>query len=215
MAHSTPAKSTTAISPPAISRSASPSATASAWFWTFPSASAISPKPRPTSAEPGSGSPIVIRDDKYRWIVSPWALGGIIDGSDLAQGGAQYGVGVTSLFGVALADTHLRLGMANQFSYIGGTPFGYSDRFDFKQNVDQFIFKNGFELSGNFTKSLQAYGSITYTNLMRDAFIDAYFTPELGLRWHSEHIAAGIAGFGDFGNRYTGFGGRATLAFLW
>ncbi len=139
-----------------------------------------------------------------------------IDGSDLAQGGRlQYGVGVTSLLGVALADTHLRLGMANQFSYIGGTPFGYSDHFDFKQNVDQFILKNGFELSGNITKSWQAYGSITYTNLMKDAFIDAYFTPELGLRWHSDHIAAGIAAFGDFGNRYTGFGGRATLAFLW
>jgi len=164
----------------------------------------------------GLAVPIVLSEDKFRWTLSPWVLGGFIDGSDLAQGGAQGGGGATSLVSFALAPDHaLKLSMANEACYLAGQPFGYNSAFNFEQNVSQIILKNGLELSGELSKSFQAYGSITYTNLMKDAFVDSYWTPEVGVRFRLGHFNAAVEAFGDFGDRYSGYGARATLSLQW
>lgn len=162
----------------------------------------------------GLGMPITLSDNDPNWTLSPWGLIGVADGSDLAQGGIQYGVGATHVLRFPIGGPFY-LGMANQIGYFTGEPFGYSDAFEFEQNVSQFILKNGFELEARLSERFDIYASIIYSNFLKDAFVDNYLTPEAGVRFKGDHFGASLALFGDTGQHYDGLGVRANASLRW
>jgi len=73
------------------------------------------------------------------WQVSPWALIGGADGSDLSQSAIIGGIGATNLMGISFAHDRLTLRMANQAAYFVGKPLSYSDSFNNEQDVSQIL----------------------------------------------------------------------------
>jgi hypothetical protein len=159
----------------------------------------------PISIIPAKGGP-------FSWMVTPMGQFGAAGSQDLVSGGFIYGGQINSSLSYNIAGFTFTL--ADNAGYDHGADFevrGYR----FNTHVDQFIFKNGLQITksfGNFF--LDASG--TWTDFTHDAFVSGYFTPELGIGFRfGPHNNCGLrVGYqGNFGNNFNSNGGDIMLYF--
>ena len=155
------------------------------------------------------------RAEGLSWTFTPWGNAlGVGASSDLAQGGFLAGGGFANNLTYATGPWKFSLG--DQIGYEWGAPIGYGKRIDFKQNVSQFIVKNGVRAEYDFSKWLYADASLTYTNMLKDSFTDNYFSPSVGVGFRFGHgCDLRVSYLGDYAPHYSanGIGVSFQIAF--
>ena len=162
------------------------------------------------------GLPITILPAKggtFFWQVTPAGHAAVVGSQDLVSGGLIYGGQVNSSFGVNLGGGST-LTLADNVSYFRGANVNVAG-YDFNTRLDQWAFKNGLQYQKNFGPVVLDVSG-TWTNFLRNTYVDGYFTPEVGVGF--KFGRANTAGFrlgyvGNFGNGYNTNGGSATLYF--
>jgi hypothetical protein len=161
------------------------------------------------------GLPITIMPAKgglFFWQVTPAVHGGAAGSEDFVSGGIVYGAQITSSFGVHVGG--LTVTLADQAGNYHGANIDI-DGYHFDTQVNQTIFKNGLQATqafGNFF--LDASG--TWTDLVNDAYVPGYFTPQVGIgfKFGPDNGCGLRVGYtGNFGNHYNTNGGDILLYF--
>jgi hypothetical protein len=159
----------------------------------------------PITIIPARGGPIT-------WTVTPAVQGGIGGSQDFVSGGIIYGAQIDSSLSYNLKGFTLTL--ADNIGYDHGADIEIAG-YDFNTEVNQWIFKNGLQLSkafGNFF--IDASG--TWTDFLHTAYVPGYFTPEVGVgfrfgRGNSCGLRVGFVG--NYGEHYNTTGGNVLLYF--
>jgi hypothetical protein len=148
----------------------------------------------------------------WTWEVTPSAAVGASGSWQELSGGIMYGFAGTSLLRYQ-ATPKLAFELSDQIGYYTGTSVGVGSlRID--PGVDQWILKNGLEaqyMVGE--RGWYLYGGASYTNFLNEAAIKDYITPSAGIGWQKSPNGTNVEiGFlGDFGDGYTGYGGRVSV----
>jgi hypothetical protein len=160
----------------------------------------------PINIIPGHG------DRTFSWQLTPAGHAGAVGSADFAAGGIVFGGQIDSSLSYNIDG--FTFTVADEAGYFHGadvTVAGY----DFNTQVDQFVFKNGVQLSkswGHFFVDTSA----SWTNFLHDAFTDGYLTPQLGVgvRFGKDHASGLRVGYaGNFGDAYHTNGGNVLLFF--
>jgi hypothetical protein len=152
----------------------------------------------------GSGS--------FSWQLTPAGHAGAVGSADFASGGVVFGGQIDSSFSYHL--NGFTLTAADEAGYFHGADITVSG-YDFDTRLDQFVFKNGLQISrsyGNFFIDASA----SWTNFLHNAFTDGYLSPELGmgLRFGKDRAGGVRIGYtGNFGDSYRTNGGNILLFF--
>lgn len=144
------------------------------------------------------------------WQITPSASVAGSGSQELGAGGLIYSGAGTSLLRWDVNDW-LSLEMSNQFGFYRGEKLSFGD-FSIDPGVDQQILKNGLQAMVKLGDSdWYAYGGVAHTKFMKDAAVDSYFTPEIGLAFRkvSGKGSSFEVGFrGDIGSDYKAYGAR-------
>ena len=147
---------------------------------------------------------------------SPWGLRLVpfatlaASGSvDLIAGGL---IGGGGLLATALLDfDNVTLSFSTQLSTHQGITLRYQD-FEFDPGIDQQILKNGLKATFRYGENLYVYTSIVYTEFLRGAAVDTYWTPGVGVGFRTQSNFSLTVGYsGDFSDGYRSDGFRAML----
>jgi len=148
----------------------------------------------------------------FSWQVTPAIQGGAVGSQDLVSGGLMFGGQINSSLSY---NTHgFTFTLADNAGYDRGANLDISG-YHFDTHVNQWIFKNGLQVSkswGNFF--IDASGS--WTDFANAAYVDGYFSPEvgLGLKFGPDQNCGLRVGFeGNYGNNYNTNGGNVMLYF--
>ena len=162
------------------------------------------------------GLPVTILPAKggtFFWQVTPAGHAALVGSQDLVSGGLLYGGQVDNSFGVNLG-AGLTVTLADEAGYFRGANVDVAG-YHFNTRLDQWQFKNGVQVQKNFGQLfLDASG--TWSNFLRDAFTDGYFTPEVGVGFKfgdGDHAGVRVGYSGSFGNGYNTNGGNVMLYF--
>lgn len=119
---------------------------------------------------------------------------------DLVSGGLIGGGGLLGT--VNLDFTRVRVSFSSQYSVHEGITMRYED-FEFDPGVSQQIWKNGIKTTLNVGESFYVYGTVTYTQFLKDAAVDTYWTPGAGFGFRSPNGFNLTFGYsGDFDDGY-------------
>ena len=106
--------------------------------------------------------------------------------------------------------------MADTAGYYHGANLNIAG-YHFDSQVNDVLFKNGLQVSKSFG-NLFVDASGSWTNFTRDAYVDGYFSPEVGVgfRFGRENNCGLRVGYiGNFGNNYNTNGGNVLLYFAY
>jgi hypothetical protein len=144
------------------------------------------------------------------WQVTP--VGSVSGGAsyDLAAGGTQWGLGVTSALSYRMGN--LIFTLANQITHYEGFSIEIGN-YEFDTLVDQDVLKNGVGV-----QYLTGWGfidaSISYTNFLQDAAVEQYWSPAVGVGFTWGEASGFRVGYkGDFDSDYTAHALEAMLYF--
>ncbi len=144
------------------------------------------------------------------WQITPSISVAGSGSQELGAGGLIYSGAGTSLLRWDVNDW-LTLEMSNQFGFYRGEKLTFGD-FSIDPGVDQQILKNGVQAMFKLGDSdWYAYGGVSHTKFMKDAAVDSYVTPEIGLAFRkvSGKGSTFEVGFrGDIGSDYKAYGAR-------
>ncbi len=138
------------------------------------------------------------------WQLTP--VGSVAGGAsyDLAAGGTMWGIGITSSISARM--DRLVFTLADQITHYEGFSMNIGD-YKFDTDVSQNVVKNGVGVAYMISTNFYADGSLTYTNFLKDAAIDNYYTPSVGVNLKfSANSGFRIAYTGDFADHYTANG---------
>lgn len=158
-------------------------------------------------------APKLDADNSFAWQITPFGATAGSVSPDFVSGGWIAGGGVTNVFSLRLTDTTISL--ASEFAAFGGQPVSYQD-FRFEPDVDSQILKNGIRITHWFSRGLGAYAGTAYTNFLKTAAVDSYFTPEAGIDLRLGERGVLQLGFiGDFAPQgdYRTYGADVALRF--
>jgi hypothetical protein len=145
------------------------------------------------------------------WTVTPAVQAGLGGSQDFVSGGLIYGGQIDSSLSLNFNPYYV-LTLANSISYDHGADISIGG-YDFNTHVNQWIFKNGLQISkafGNFF--IDASG--TWTDFLHQAYVPGYFTPEIGCGiTFGPHQSCGLrVGLqGNYGEHYNTTGGTILL----
>lgn len=151
-------------------------------------------------------------DNSFSWHVTPAGHAALVGSADFASGGLLYGGQITSSLGFT---THgLTFTLADQAGYYRGANVDIAG-YDFNTDLDQWLFKNGVQLTKNFGNFFIDAGA-SWTNFLHNAFVDGYLTPEAGIGFRfgkggADGLRVGYTG--NFGSHYNTNGGSILLFF--
>jgi hypothetical protein len=146
----------------------------------------------------------------FGWQLTPWGFGGVSASYDQADGTVLVGGGGTSSLSYGLHDFTFTL--ADQLGYdgdVGVTIAGYK----FDVPVNQYILKNGGQVlyrpnAGRLTID----GGLAYSNFLRDAAFDHYWTASAGVGYDlGKNVTLRAEGLTDFASHYSSVGGELSL----
>jgi len=151
------------------------------------------------------GLPITLLPGGYSnsvtWQITPAAHGGAVGSADFASGGLIYGGQVVSSLSYTFRG--LTFTLANQAAYYRGANISVGD-YDFDTQLDQWMFKNGIQVSKAWNYFFIDAGA-AWTNYLHDTYVDGYLSPTFGLGWRfGRGRASGFrVGYtGNFGEHY-------------
>lgn len=151
-------------------------------------------------------------DSSFAWTVTPAGHAGLVGSADFASGGLIYGGQVTSA--LSFTTNGFVVTLADQAGYYRGANVSIAG-YDFNTRLDQWLFKNGVQLTKNFGNFF-IDGGASWTNFLHNAFVDGYLSPELGVgvRFGKNHASGLRVGYeGHFGPHYNTSGGNILLFF--
>ena len=162
------------------------------------------------------GLPIYIipasRDNGFSWQVTPAGHAALVGSQDLVNGGLVYGAQIDSSF--SLTTNGFTFTLADEAGWFHGANLDIAG-YDFNTPVDQFIFKNGLQVTKSFG-DLFIDSSGSWTNFLHNTYVNGYFTPQVGIGFkfgrHNEN-GLRIGYEGNFGDHYSTNGGNITLYF--
>ena len=103
---------------------------------------------------------------------------------------------------VTLDFTKVRVSFSSQYSIHEGITMRYED-FEFDPVVSQQIWKNGIKTTLNVGAIIYVYATVTYTQFLKDAAVDTYWTPGAGFGFRSPNGFNLTFGYsGDFDDGY-------------
>jgi hypothetical protein len=146
------------------------------------------------------------------WTVTPAVQGGIGGSQDFVSGGVLYGAQIDSSLSLNLAGFILTL--ADNAGYDHGADIDIAG-YDFNTQVNQWIFKNGLQLSKSFGRFFIDISG-TWTDFLHAAYVPGYFTPELGVGiavGQNNNCGLRVGFLGNYGQHYNTTGGNVTLYF--
>jgi hypothetical protein len=146
----------------------------------------------------------------WSWQLTPHASVSGGASYDLAAGGTQWGIGITSALSYRLDRWVFTL--ANQITHYDGFSLNIGE-YEFDTLVEQQVVKNGVGVA-----YLTGWGfvdaGISYTNFLQDAAIDGYFSPTVGVGLMFGEASGFRVGYkGDFDSDYEAHGLQAMLYF--
>ena len=158
------------------------------------------------------GLPITIMPAKggtFFWQLTPAGHAGLVGSQDLVSGGLIYGGQIDSSFGVNLGGG-LTVTVADEAGCFRGADLDIAG-YDFNTRLDQWQFKNGLQVQKNFG-GLFLDASATWTNFLRNVYVDGYFTPQagIGIKFNA-HAGLRVGYSGNFGTNYNTNGGNVLL----
>lgn len=129
---------------------------------------------------------------------------------DLAAGGTQWGIGITSALSYRAGNVIFTL--ANQITHYDGFSLNIGE-YEFDTLVEQQVVKNGVGVA-----FLTGWGfvdaSLAYTNFLQDAAIEGYFSPAVGVGLTFGEASGFRVGYkGDFDSDYNAHALEALLYF--
>ncbi len=156
------------------------------------------------------------------WQVSPWGVIAASGSEDLVAGGIMYGGGITSLLSYQIGlggpegqPNNLTFSLVNQIGFYHGSQIS-AGGYEFKNDVDQQVLKNGLAVAYSIGRSLWLDASIIHTQFLRDSAIDHYWTPGAGAGFFlSKNTTLRVAYSADLGTGFTGHNGNVSLSFGW
>lgn len=162
------------------------------------------------------GVPIRILLQKERmpisWQVTPNALIGAGASADIGAGGLVYGFGGTSIISWTPL-SRWTFSIANMWNHYSGQKLSFDD-YEIDPGVNQDVLKNGLRADFRFGEGWRAYAGISATNLLKEAAIDFWYTPEIGISYRSRGGTSFEVGYaGDFGDDYKAHGIRGGVNF--
>jgi hypothetical protein len=160
------------------------------------------------------GLPVVIipstGSTSLSWQLTPAFVSGFGGSWDLAAGGITVGGQLTS--SLAYQNGPWTLTLADQIGFFEGVPIDVSD-FRFETDVSQQIAKNGIQLTRTFGDAF-VDASITCSNFLKEAAVDHYWTPAVGVGLRFGQSSGVRLGYhGDFADGFTNHGGDVELFF--
>jgi hypothetical protein len=161
----------------------------------------------PISIIPAKGGP-------FSWTVTPALHAAAVGSEDLISGGLIYGGQLSSSLSYTIGGFTFTL--ADTAGYYHGANLNIAG-YHFDSQVNDVLFKNGLQVSksfGNFF--LDASGS--WTNFTHDAYVDGYFSPELGVGFRfgrANNCGLRVGYTGNFGNNFNTNGGNVLLYFAY
>ncbi len=157
---------------------------------------------------------IVVPDDRQLgWTVTPFGAFGAGASVDLVAGGIIWGAGINSLLSYQIDG--LVIGLSNQISFYEGLDVGY-DQYEFDTDVSQQLLINGVKVAKYFDGGFFLDGSVSYSMFLKDAAIDHYWTPSIGLGTAFGRASGiRIAYAADLAEDYTAHRGSLNLYFTW
>jgi hypothetical protein len=144
------------------------------------------------------------------WTVTPAVQAGLGGSQDFVSGGLIYGAQIDSSLSANWAGFTLTL--ADSASYDHGADIDIGG-YDFNTHVNQWIFKNGLQLSKAFG-SFFVDASGTWTDFLHAAYVPGYFSPELGCGFAfgpNRNCGLRIGFQGNYGEHYNTTGGTIML----
>jgi hypothetical protein len=149
-------------------------------------------------------------DSGFRWQITPWGFIALSASYDQAVGTILVGGGATSSASYRTGDLTFTLG--DQINYDGNLGVEV-DQYNFDVPIDQWILKNGADVSWQILGSPWFVDAgATYSNFLHHAAVPNYWTGFGGVGVNLSKYAVLRAGFsGDFAPHYTAPGGEITL----
>ena len=149
--------------------------------------------------------------DGWIWRVTPFGEGTVNISPDTASGGVLYSGGAVSSLNYVTGPWTFTL--ADQVNYFAGVDFGIGGRVYGTHNLDQWLTKNGVNVSFMPAQHLFFDGGVTWNHFFESAATRDYLSPTVGIGWRftpSAQVRVGARG--DFANGYTSYGGEVLLA---
>jgi hypothetical protein len=149
-------------------------------------------------------------DGGLSWRITPAFVGGFGGSWDLAAGGILMGGQITNSLSIHAGGWTLTMG--NQIGVYEGVPIDISD-FRFETDTSQTIVKNGLQLVRDLGNGAFIDVGVAYTNLLDDAFVEDYISPDVGVGFRLGGSVLRIGYHGDFADNFTAHGANASLVF--
>ena len=144
------------------------------------------------------------------WRIAPAFVAGFGGSWDLAAGGVLIGGQITNSLSIHAGGWTITMG--NQIGFYDGVPLEFSD-FRFETDISQTIVKNGVQLVRDLGDSAFFDVGVTYTNLLDDAFVDNYVSPDVGIGFRLGGSVLRIGYHGDIADNFMSHGANAALVF--
>jgi len=144
------------------------------------------------------------------WLVTPGASMDWTGSTDFAAGGILWSAGLSSAVIVHL--DKLRLVASGQYTLHEGQKLKIDD-YEFDPGVSQQILKLGGKAVYSVAQKLDVYAGITYTDFLRDAAVNNYWSPTAGVAFVFRNGATISVGYeGDFADNFERHGGRVGVS---
>lgn len=146
-----------------------------------------------------------------RWSIIPG--GGTLGAFsfDLAQGGLFWNAGAMTV--VEIYDETMSIAVMGSFMHLSSIQLEYDD-YVFDYGTDEDMMQVGFRMARKIGDNVSFYGGTTYSKFINvDAYIDDWFSPNLGFSWSLDNGGLISLGFeGDFaGSDWRGYGMQFTF----
>ena len=146
-----------------------------------------------------------------RWSIIPG--GGTLGAFsfDLAQGGLFWNAGATTV--VEIYDETMSIAVMGGFMHLSSIQLDYDD-YVFDYGTDEDMMQVGFRMARKIGGNVSFYGGTMYSKFINvDAYIDDWFSPNLGFSWSLDNGGLLSLGFeGDFaGSNWKGYGVQFTF----
>lgn len=133
------------------------------------------------------------------WQITPGVMFGGAGSVEFVAGGALYGFGLTNLVMYEIDDWAFQI--SNQLDTHESITLKYQD-FEFDPDISQQIFVNGAKAAYAFNDDWSVYGGVSYTQFLKDAAVDSYYSPGVGVSYARKGRIFEIGYEGDVDDNY-------------
>ena len=133
------------------------------------------------------------------WQITPGAMIGGAGSAEFIAGGALWGFGITNLVMYEIENWAFQI--SNQYDTHKSITLKFQD-FEFDPDISQQILINGAKVTYAFSDDWSVYGGVSYSQFLKDAAIDSYYSPGIGVSYARKGRIFEIGYEGDVADDY-------------